>query len=101
MIDEEKVKIAVAEFTKNPYWKKKYDEAPTELSRRHTSLGFYHSWFLGKISEEEKNEVIKERDKLKHQFGLAEWKYELKFCGHNPYHGVCVRKIKELEALET
>ena len=33
MIDEKKVELAVAEFTKNPYWKAKYDEAPTESSK--------------------------------------------------------------------
>ncbi len=96
MIDEEKLKIAVSEFTKNPYWKAKLDEAPTELSKRDTELDFYYSFYFGKLSDTERKEVDSEGDRLKNSFGLADWEHALKYCGHNPFHAICTRKIAEL-----
>ncbi len=100
MIDENKVKVAVEEFTKNPYWKEELETAPSELSKRYTELGFCFSWYFGKIPTAERDEILAERDNLKHQFGLEDWKHTLKYCGHNPFHAVCVEKIKELEAAQ-
>lgn len=100
MIDEKKVELAVAEFTKNPYWKAKYDEAPTELSKRDTALSFYRSWFAGKISEADRKEALAESDALKHKFGLVDWQHALKYCGHNSFRTICVQKIAELSGSE-
>ncbi len=97
MIDEAKVQEAVAVYTRNPYWKEEWDEAPTPLSRRVKELEYYSSWmFFGKKCEEH-SEVTAEIKALREQFGLEDWKHELRFCGVNPYRSICVRKIKELE----
>lgn len=101
MVDEKKVAIAVEEFTKNPYWKAKYDEAPTDLSKRDTALVFFRSWYAGKLSDDEYQEALAESDALKNKFGLADWRHALKYCGHNPFHAVCAKKVAELSKGKT
>ncbi len=101
MISEQRMNEAVELYTNNEYWKGKLDDAPTELTQRATKLGFYASWLFGrKEYGDERKEVIAELKALREQFGLEDWKHQLKYCGHNPYHAVCTKKIKELSAKE-
>ncbi len=101
-IDEEGVQKAVESFCENPYWKEVYESAPTEISRRYEALRFYHSHDatalkLGCLAEEEKNKVYEEMHRLEDMFGIEDWKYQSGHCGHNPFYGKCIKKIKELE----
>ena len=96
MINEEKVKIAVEEFCKNPHWKKELDAAPSEQSKRYTELSFYYSWFLGGISIEEKEELKREKKALLDKFDLEDWKHACRYAGNNPFRGACIHKIGEL-----
>ncbi|MCC8192227.1 MAG: hypothetical protein LIO41_04215 [Ruminococcus sp.] len=96
MIDEKKVQTALDEFLKNPYWKGKYEDAPTELSRRATELSFCSSFYIDKIPAKERKEIIAEKDACMNKYSLLDWQFELKYCGHNPFHAICVQKIAEL-----
>ncbi|MCD8200665.1 MAG: hypothetical protein LUD47_01150 [Clostridia bacterium] len=99
MIDEEKVKKAAGEFCGNPYFKKMYDDAPTETSGRHTALSFYYSEYASELKADmdKMDEYKNEREALEEKTGLADWKYLLKYCPNRPLKPVCRKKVEGLE----
>ena len=55
MITEEEIWEAAKEFLMNPYWKRYYDDAPSEYSKRYALLSFFWS----ETDDEEKiNRII-------------------------------------------
>lgn len=74
---DRKVAENLKKWMKNPYWRKYYEDAPTEKSRELIALEFYYS-------EYELDETIAELDRIEEELSLEDWKYLLKWCGNNP-----------------
>lgn len=100
MLDQNKLKNAVDLFSKNEYWKKYYDEAPSENCKKVIELDFYYSCYFWKMDEEEKQEIFRLTKKYEEDYQIADWKHMLKYCGHNPKVTWYKNKIKELEAAQ-
>lgn len=67
MLDEKKIDRALKEFFKNEYWKKYYDNAPSENCKRYIVLGFSRSLYDYPDFEE--------RKKVGDELELSDWKY--------------------------
>ena len=90
MTKTNKMQEAVAEFTKNPYWQKYYEQAPSEGCKQHIALTFCYSLY-GEPAN------IKERKaELEKNFTVTDWKYLYDHEGNNPFKAKCKRKINEL-----
>ncbi len=88
-MNEDKIKIAVEEFRKDSYWGDIYDNAPSDLCKRHEALTFYYSWFGGfyapAMSEEELNECHAELWDNEMHLSAMDWDYLYRHTGCNPY----------------
>lgn len=94
-MNEKKVNAALTEFCKNPYWKEKYDNAPSEDCKRYIALGFYYSDNLGEIPDYE--EYKAEREKLEEKFTKDDWQYLYKYEGNNPRKSYYKKKMDEMQ----
>lgn len=93
MISKEELTSAAKVFLQNPYWKRCYDEAPSDAAKQRTLLQFF--WSL--TSDESKcDEAIRQGKRLEEQFTLEDCKHALKYCGNNPQVAYWRRKIQEL-----
>ena len=95
VMDKKKVNAAVEFFTRNPYWKKMYEEAPSDKCRERIALTFYYSTFFDEANADGTwAEAMKAaEDALK----LEDWKYLLKYQGNNPGKLMIRKRIEELE----
>ena len=95
MVDKKKVDAAVEFFTEtNGFYKKKYEEAPSDACRKKIVLEFYFSMFWDMAHEDE--DFFRLQDETEHKLDLNDWQYLLKYQGHNP--GV-VKIRKNIERL--
>lgn len=81
---------AVAEFMENSYWKKYYENAPTELCKEYITMEFYSSEYQTPEAEAVMGEMEEE-------LALEDWKYLLKYCGNNPRKTFILKKIDSLK----
>ena len=95
MIEKEKLDAAVRVFTNNPYWKKMYDEAPSENCKEKVSLMFYYSLFSS-MPESEKEEYRKYKAEVEDKLELKDWEHLCKYAGNNPWRGRCREMIRKL-----
>ena len=91
MVRQSAVENALSVYLQNPYWKKVYDEAPSEESRRHCALDFYNGWYLGA------KDGIAEQRRIEKNLTLEDWKYLLKYSGNNPFLKKCQENIERLQ----
>ena len=94
MVDERKITESVESFLENPYWKKYYEDAPSDACRRYIALEFYYSDSDDAVDAYE--EVAEEMDDLEARLSLADWQHLLKYCGNNPRRAVIAERIKAL-----
>lgn len=88
MLDEKKVNKAIEVFCVNPYWRRYYKEAPTEVCKQRVALDFCYSLY-----REPESKALYEA--LEAQFGLEDWKHMLRFCGNNPLRTKYRKKVEE------
>ena len=69
MVRQSAIDNALSVYLKNPYWKKVYDAAPSEESRRHCALDFYNSWYMGST------DGVAEQRRIEKKLNLEDWKY--------------------------
>ena len=67
MVKESAVENAKSVYLQNPYWKKAYDEAPSDAARRHCELDFYNSWYFGS------KDGIAEQRRIEKNLTLDDW----------------------------
>ena len=91
MVKESAVENAKSVYLQNPYWKKAYDEAPSDAARRHCELDFYNSWYFGS------KDGIAEQRRIEKNLTLDDWKYLLKYSANSPFRAKCLENIKRLE----
>lgn len=92
---EKKIENALNEFCKNPHWKEKYDNAPSESCKRYVALGFYYSDNMGDIPDYE--EYKAERDELEKSFKKADWQHLYKYEGTNPRKAYYKKNMESAE----
>ena len=92
-MDEKKIKKALIEFCKNPFWKEKYDNAPSEYCKKYVALGFYYSDNMGYISDYE--EYKAERNRLEERFTKEDWQHLYRYEGNNPRKAYYKSKFSE------
>lgn len=95
MVRQSAVDNALSIYLQNPYWKKVYDEAPSEESRRHCALMFYNSWYMGS------KDGIAEQRRIEKNLTLEDWQYLLKYTANNPFRTKCRENIERLSKEKT
>ena len=93
MTDNEKKKI-IDEYLYTDFWKKAYETAPSQNCKDYILLGL--RGFIMSAEGEIFYKICKERKGLEKNFDLEDWQHLYKYCGDNPFKGICVTKIKEL-----
>lgn len=88
---EKDVKDALKLFLKNPFWKKYYETAPSDVCKEYIALEFGYSM------APKSDKYASRREELEDMFTVDDWKHIAKYAGNNPFKGKCLRKIKELE----
>ena len=97
MITEKEIWEAAKLFLRNPTWKRYYDDAPSEYTKRYALLSFFWS----ETEDEAKiEEAIKQAKELERYFTVADCRHELRYCGNNPKVLYWKTKIKELTERE-
>ncbi|MCR4622056.1 MAG: hypothetical protein K5663_08235 [Clostridiales bacterium] len=97
MITEKEIWEAAKLFLRNPYWKRYYDDAPSEYSKRYVLLSFFWS----ETRDETKvDEAIKQAKELEKHFSIADCRHALRYCGNNPKVVYWRERIKELTERE-
>ena len=92
---DKEMEAAVKRFTKNPYWKKYYEEAPSDACKQYIALQFQNS---ASVADGEGTLNLKDEfKKCEDQFTLEDWKHMEKYAGNTPFRSKCRSKIKELE----
>ena len=95
MLNEAKIKQAVEEFSKNPYWREFYEKAPSKNAKRRVALGFFWSETQ---DQNEAHEAMAEADKLEKSFGREECEWFLKHSDLAQEKAYWKKKINELSA---
>ena len=75
----------VAHYMENPYWRKYYETAPSEVCKEFVTMEFYYSVHQ---TPEAEGVLCDMEDEL----GLVDWKHLLKYCGNNP-RKVFIKKV--------
>ena len=83
----------LAEFLENPYWRKYYETAPSEVCREYISMEFYNSEY----QTEDAEEILTE---MEEDLGLEDWEHLLAFCGNNPRKAYLTEKIESIRMLD-
>ena len=94
-MDRNKINAAVEFFTNNEYYRKKYDEAPSDTCRERIALEFYFSTFWDEAHDDEN--FFRMNNEVESRLDLTDWKYLLKYQGNNPGIIKIKQKIRELE----
>ncbi len=96
-VDKEKMNQAFEAFMKNPAWKKRYDDAPSEACKDYWKYIFYYSKFFDPDADDadEFDEIQEEYAK---KLSLEDWEYMKVSTGNGPFRKVCNDKIRELQA---
>lgn len=90
MANTDKIQKAIEEFTKNNYWKKYYELAPSDGCKQHIALTFCYSLY-GEPADIKQREASLEAD-----FSVSDWQYLYDHEGINPFKAKCKKKIEEL-----
>lgn len=87
-------KKAVERFLENPFWKKYYEDAPSEACKKYIELEFTNS--MSVADGKGMLDIKEESQKCEDAFGIEDWKHLAKYAGNNPFRGKCLKKIREL-----
>ncbi|MCD8294875.1 MAG: hypothetical protein LUE27_06525 [Clostridia bacterium] len=92
MFIEDAIKEATKSFMKNPFWRKLYNEAPSDVCRRYMELTFCHSLNIGDYS------FYPDMEKVEDRMDIKDWEYAGKYFGNNMYRAYCNKRIEALKA---
>ena len=80
----------IREWLENPYWKKYYEEAPSDQCREYIALEF-------RYSDTEDETLAEEMDALLETLGAEDLRHLAAYAGNNPEKMVLLRRAEELE----
>ncbi|MCD8106800.1 MAG: hypothetical protein LUE20_02405 [Oscillospiraceae bacterium] len=82
-IDLKRVERGLQEFFENPYWKKHYEKAPSDICREYIALGFARSVDFFDCKTDVDNSGLKRRkEELTAYFDIEDWRYTIINAGH-------------------
>lgn len=93
--EKEKMEKAVEKATKHPYWKKMYENAPSEESKDYIRYTFYSSEYYDPDAEDAA-EFDKLQEKVESALKAEDWEYLKGMSPNSPFVGYCNQRIKEL-----
>lgn len=91
MFSEDAIKEATKSFMKNPFWRKLYNEAPSDVCMRYMEFTFYHS-----LNDDDSYRP--DMEKVKDRMDIKDWEYAGKHFGNNMYRTYCNKRIEALKA---
>ncbi len=97
MAEEMIVKMALDDYLENPFWRKVYEGAPTEVSRRWWEMEFAHSWIFYFLEEEPDEEYYGRQGEPESEMGLEDWEYLYRYSGANPFKTKCKDMMEKLK----
>lgn len=90
MVDAEAVRESLQEWLENPYWRQRYETAPTDKCKEYIALDYYYS-------DTEDDEVAEALDAMESELTLEDWKHLLRFTDPGPERGKILQMIQKLE----
>ena len=83
----------IREWLENPYWKKYYEEAPSDSCRQYIALDF-------RYSDTEDEEVAEAMDALLETLRAEDLRHLAAYAGNNPQKAAFLKRAEELEKRE-
>lgn len=80
----------IREWLENPYWKKYYEEAPSDQCREYIALEF-------RYSDTEDEEIAEEMDALLGMLKAEGLRHLAAYAGNNPERVALMRRAEEME----
>ena len=80
----------IREWLENPYWKKYYEEAPSDSCRQYIALDF-------RYSDTEDEEVADEMDALLEKLRAEDFHHLAAYAGNNPERAALMERAEEME----
>ena len=93
-MDTSKIAAARELFSENEYWKKMFEDAPSDECKMRIALNFYYSTFYDEAKDDQ--EFFDTLQAVEDQMDIDYWKYLLKYQGNNPGVVKIKQKIAEL-----
>ncbi len=90
---EKEKERALEEFLENPLWKEYYETAPSDLCKSYIEYEFLYS-----NTDRYENEAVAILKEIEKDMDVDDWRHLMKYCGNNPFKGICRKRIKELES---
>ncbi len=84
----------IREWLENPYWKKYYEEAPSEKCREYIALEF-------RYSDTEDEEIAEEMDALLETLRAEDLRHLAAYAGNNPERAALLKRAEEMEQKQT
>ena len=91
--DKDKLKKSIEKTEKNPYWKKAYEEAPSDECKDYLEFTFYWSDYPDDADDGEWDEKQAE---IEGKLSVGDWEYLSGIAPGSPLVGYCNQKIKEI-----
>lgn len=83
----------ISEWLENPYWKKYYEEAPSDACREYIALEF-------RYSDTENEEIAEEMDALLETLRAEDLRHLAAYAGNNPQKAAFLKRAEALENQE-
>ena len=80
----------IREWLENPYWKKYYEDAPSDPCREYIALEF-------RYSDTEDEEIGEEMDRLLETLRAVDLRHLAAYAGNNPERAALLRLAEEME----
>jgi len=93
--EKEKMEKAVQKALKHPYWKKMFEEAPSEESKDYIRYTFYSSEYYDPDAEDAAD-FDKLQEQVESKLNAEDWEYLKGMSPNSPFVGYCNQRIREL-----
>ena len=90
-----KMEKALEKALQNPFWKKQYENAPSEECKDYLRYTFYSSACFDPDAEDAED-FDKLQAEVESKLKAADWEYLKQIVPGSPFVGYCDQKIKEL-----
>jgi len=95
--EQKKMEKSVAEAMESPYFKKEFDEAPSEECRDYIRYTYYSGDYYDPDAENVKY-FDDLQEKVENALSADDWEYLKRLAPNSPFVGYCDEKIKALSA---
>ena len=93
--DGEKLKKSMESAMRHPFWKKMYEDAPSEECKEYLKYTYYSSDYYDPDAADAKD-FIELKDSIEQRLSAGDWEYLKGMAPNSPFVGYCNQKIKEL-----